>query len=145
MAKEIVTEITINATPTEVWNALTDFKEYPRWNPFIKEISGNVAKGNTIKVLIQPLDSKAMLFKPIVLEYLKEKEFRWKGKLFITGLFDGEHKFELIGHSNGTTTLIHSEKFNGILVPLLSKQLDTTTKESFEAMNKKLKERCENY
>lgn len=96
-----------------------------------------------IKVLIQPIDSKLMLFKPTVLEYLKEKEFRWKGKLIISGLFDGEHKFELIDNSNGTTTLIHSEIFKGLLVPLLSKQLDDNTKKGFEAMNLKLKERCE--
>ncbi|MEC4048377.1 SRPBCC domain-containing protein [Flavobacterium sp. SUN046] len=143
MAKVITTQITIDTTPNYVWKVLTDFNEYPRWNPFIKEISGEVAKGNTIKVLIQPINSKPMLFKPLVLEYIKEKEFRWIGKLFVSGLFDGEHKFELIDNSNGTTTLIHSEKFKGLLVPLLSKQLDNTTKKGFEAMNRKLKELCE--
>jgi len=58
-------------------------------------------------------------------------------------LFDGEHKFELIDNANGTTTLIQSEKFSGILVPLLKKQLDDNTKRGFEAMNEKLKELVE--
>lgn len=45
MAKEITTQITIDESPNEVWKVLTNFKEYPNWNPFIKEISGEVAKG----------------------------------------------------------------------------------------------------
>jgi uncharacterized protein YndB with AHSA1/START domain len=40
MSKEINTEILINATPKKVWSILTNFAEYPNWNPFIKSIKG---------------------------------------------------------------------------------------------------------
>lgn len=143
MAKEIRTEIIINASPEKVWAVFTDFDNYPNWNPFIKSLKGDVKVGNKITVNIAPPDAKAMTFKPKVLAYETDKELRWLGHLLFKGLFDGEHKFELLDNGNGTTTFIQSEKFKGILVPMFKKQLDNNTKRGFEAMNQKLKERME--
>jgi hypothetical protein len=140
MAKEITTTIQINAAPEKVWAVLTDFENYPQWNPFIKFIRGNVGVGNNITVRIEPPNAKGITFKPKVLSYTPCKEFSWMGKLFIRGLFDGAHTFKLTDNGNGTTTFIQSEKFYGILVPLFKKMLDVDTKNGFEQMNKKLKE-----
>jgi hypothetical protein len=84
-----------------------------------------------------------MTFTPRVLAFEKNKKFRWLGHLFIPGIFDGEHKFELKQNEDGTTSFIHSEKFRGILVPFLKKMLETTTKKGFESMNEKIKEMAE--
>jgi hypothetical protein len=43
MAKEIKTEILINATPEKVLSILTIFDNYPNWNPFIKSIKYTLA------------------------------------------------------------------------------------------------------
>ena len=143
MAKEIKTEILINASPEKVWAILTDFQNYPNWNPFIKSITGNVAVGNKIVARLEPPEVSGMTFKPKVLQFDKNKKFRWLGNLLFPGLFDGEHQFELIDNGNGTTTFIQSEKFNGILVPLFKKMLDVNTKNGFVLMNEKLKELSE--
>lgn len=143
MAKEIKTEILINATPEKVWSILTDFDNYPNWNPFIKSINGEVKVGNKIKAKIRQSESKEMTFKPKIITFETNKELRWLGHLLFAGLFDGEHKFELIDNGNGTTTFRQSEKFKGIFVPLLKKQLDNNTKKGFEEMNRKLKELAE--
>jgi hypothetical protein len=143
MAKEIKTEILISATPEKVWNILSDFKKYPEWNPFIKSITGDVAVGNNITARLEPPGAKGMTFKPKVLAFDKNKEFRWIGHLLFPGLFDGEHKFELTDNKNGTTTFRQSEKFGGILVPLFSKMLDVNTTNGFNLMNEKLKEVAE--
>ena len=42
MAKEIKTEIVIHATPEKIWKILTDFGNYPQWNPFIVSVTGDV-------------------------------------------------------------------------------------------------------
>ncbi len=139
MAKEIKTQVVINANPDKVWSVLTDFENYPKWNPFIKSITGNIRIGSQITVNIAPPNGKGMTFKPTVLAYSPNKEFRWIGKLLFKGLFDGEHKFELIENANGTTTFVHSEKFKGILVELFKKQLENNTKKGFEMMNEDLK------
>jgi hypothetical protein len=142
-AKEIKTEILINATPEKVWAILTNFEQYPNWNPFIKYIKGEVKVGNKIIARIEPPEAKGMTFKPRVLVFEPIKEFRWIGHLLFAGLFDGEHKFELIDNKNGTTTFKQSEVFKGILVTFFKKQLDNNTKKGFEAMNLKLKELAE--
>ena len=143
MAKEIKTEILINATPGKVWSILIDFDKYPDWNPFIKSITGKVLVSNKITVRLEPPGAKGMTFKPKVLAFETNKEFRWIGHLFFLGLFDGEHIFELIDNGNGTTTFIQREKFGGILVPLFKKMLDGNTLNGFNLMNKKLKELAE--
>jgi hypothetical protein len=143
MAKEIRTQILINATTEKVWTILTNFNDYPNWNPFIKSIKGEVKVGNKITARIEPPEAKGMTFKPKILTFETNKELSWLGHLLFSGLFDGEHKFELINNGDGTTTFKQSEKFNGILVPLFNKQLDNNTTKGFEEMNKKLKELAE--
>lgn len=143
MAKEIKTEIFIHSTPEKIWSILTNFNNYPNWNPFIKSIKGEVKVGNKITVRIEPPESKGMTFKPKVLTFEPNKELSWLGHLMFAGLFDGEHKFEIIDNGNGITTFRQSEKFKGILVSLFKKQLDNNTKRGFEEMNKKLKEFAE--
>lgn len=140
MAKHITTSIKIEATPQKVWKVLTDYEKYSEWNPFITSISGNVKRGNQITVNIQK-----MTFNPKVLIFKENSELKWLGHLWFKGLFDGEHRFYLTANENGTTTLEHSEKFSGILVRLFSKKIDTEIKRDFKLMNKKLKERVENF
>jgi len=143
MAKEIKTEILINATPEKVWSILTNFDNYPNWNPFIKSINGDVKVGNIITARIEPPEATGMTFKPRILTFETNKELSWIGHLLFTGLFDGKHKFELLDNGNGTTTFNQSESFKGILVPLFKKMLDINTINGFDAMNKRLKELAE--
>jgi hypothetical protein len=143
MKKEITTAVVIKAEPGKVWNILTDFTNYPQWNPFIRSIKGQVQVGNTITARIEPPQAKGMTFKPVVLVFEPNKEFRWKGKLLVNGLFDGEHSFELIDNRDGTTTFIHKEKFSGLLVPLFKNMLDHNTRAGFNAMNHSLKLKAE--
>ncbi len=132
MGKQIESEILIQATPEKVWGVLTDFAYYPDWNPFIKSIEGEVKVGNKITASIEQAESKAMTFKPTILTFETNKELSWIGHLLFTGLFDGEHKFELIDNGNGTTTFKQSEKFKGILVPFFKNQLDNNTKRALK-------------
>lgn len=131
---EIKTEIVINAEPNKVWETLTDFENYRNWNPFVKSLTGEVKTGNHIHVQLP-----GMNFKPKVLKFEKNKEFRWLGHLLFKGIFDGEHFFKLIDNKNGTTKFEHGEKFSGILVPLFKKKLMAETKTGFMEMNKRLK------
>ena len=135
---EIITSIHIQASPEQVWKVFSDFQSYPKWNPFVKKMMGIPKVGETIIV-----DLPGMQFKPRVLVYEANKEFRWLGHLLFKGLFDGEHRFELMPNADGSTTFIHAEKFAGILVPLFKHKLLNDTKQGFEAMNQRLKEEVE--
>lgn len=142
--KELYTDITILAPPVKVWEVLTDFRSYPDWNPFIRSINGESAVGSRIEVTLALPGAKPMKLTPRVLRYSRSEEFRWAGHLFIPGIFDGEHIFELKKNPDGNTTFIQREKFRGVLVPFLKKMLDNGTRQGFIDMNTKLKELCEN-
>ncbi|HEV8515403.1 MAG TPA: SRPBCC domain-containing protein [Cyclobacteriaceae bacterium] len=142
-AKEIKTEVLINASPEKVWAIFSDFENYPTWNPFIKSLTGQVKVGDKVHVTIQPYDSKPISFKPKVLVFETNKEMRWIGRLLFGGLFDGKHRFELIDNGNGTTTFKQSEVFKGILMPFFNKKKMENTRKGYEAMNQKLKELAE--
>lgn len=136
--KEIKTQINIQASKEHVWNILTDFENYPSWNPFIVSIKGEMIEGQTIEVKLTDMN-----FKPTLLAYKENKEMRWIGKLMFKGVFDGEHSFQIIDNNNGTVTFKHEEIFNGFLVGLFAKKLDKDTRSGFESMNVKLKEQAE--
>lgn len=137
--KEIKTEILISATPEKIWAILTKFDHYPYWNPFITSITGDLKVGSRIIAKIQAPEKKTMTFKPIIQTLEINKEISWFGHFILPGLFDGEHKFELIDNNNMTTTFKQSEKFKGMLIPLFKKLLEINTKKGFEEMNQKLK------
>lgn len=139
---ELRTEIEIAASAGDVWRILTDLSGYPEWNPFIKRAEGEPREGERLKVFIQPPGGTRMAFKPVVTRLIPEREFRWLGHLLVPGLFDGEHIFELQPLENGGVRFIQSERFRGVLVPLLKKTL-LKSEQGFREMNEALKRRAE--
>jgi len=142
MKHTLSTEIDIKATPKVVWDILTDLGRYEEWNPFITSAEGEVAIGQRLVNRMEPPGGKAMTFRPTVTVVEDAAVFEWLGKLGVPGLFDGRHRFELHKTPTGTR-LVHSEKFNGLLVRPFKKSLDTNTLQGFEALNKALKARAE--
>lgn len=142
--KLIYSEIIIKASPERVWKEFTNFEKYPSWNPFIKSLKGSPIVGGKIEVLLTPPGKKGMTFKPVVLAFDSEFQLRWIGKLFVKGIFDGEHTFLIKDNKDGTSTFIQFERFKGVLIPFMTKMLDENTLTGFNEMNEALKVRCEN-
>jgi hypothetical protein len=140
---EIRTEIEIAGTPERVWSILIDFIAYPRWNPFIRSITGVVRTGERLTVFIQPTGGKGMTFRPVVLVVLPHQELHWLGHFLLPGIFDGEHYFKIDSISPDRVRFIHGEKFSGILVALAKSKLESETKSKFIAMNQALKVQAE--
>lgn len=141
---KITTEIIINASLDKVWLVLTNFKNYPNWNPFILSIEGEMKVGKKLEVIIKSSKNKSMKFRPTVINMQLARELRWKGKFLSRGVLDGEHYFTLENIDSNTTKFIHGENFTGILVGLFRKQL-MATRNSFILMNKAIKAKCENH
>ena len=141
--RNLETEISIKASPAEVWDILLDHEAYPDWNPFIKTISGPTQAGAHLVVNLQLPEGKAMEFKPLVLVNEKEKEFRWVGKLLVKGIFDGEHYFLVESSGPNETHFTQGENFTGILSGLMTKMIGKNTLIGFETMNDALKKKAE--
>jgi hypothetical protein len=140
MKYELRTQIDIPASPDEVWRHLIDFSAYDQWNPFITSAAGPAAVGSHLELRMEPPGGRAMTFRPTVTELSNGRVLEWLGRLVMPGLFDGRHRFELAATDSGTH-LVQRESFGGMLIPLLRRSLDRSTRAGFEAMNKALCER----
>ena len=139
----IDTTIEIAAPPARVWRVLSDFPGYPRWNPFVRSISGEPEVGASLIVTLEPPGGRPMRFRPVIVAFEPERELRWKGKLLIPGLFDGEHWLRLHAKGPAATTFEHGEQFSGLLVPRFRPSLEDRTRRGFVAMNEALKREAE--
>lgn len=133
------TQIEIDAPAERVWTLPVDFPSYPRWNPFIRSIEGTPEVGQSLNIVIQAPGASGMRFRPTVLAMQPNRELRWKGKLLLPGLFDGEHYFKLESKPGRGLLFHQGEVFSGILVPLFRRSLDGATKQGFVAMNEAIK------
>lgn len=136
---QIETRASMESSAAEVWAVLLNFDRHPDWNPFIRHIEGKAVEGEHLRVRVQPVGASEMAFKPRVMVAKHPQELRWKGKFLMPGLFDGEHYFQLSQDGERGVTLVHGERFSGLLVPLFRARLDATTRPGFEAMNQALR------
>lgn len=141
--KELHSEIEIQASAERVWKLLTNFTSFPKWNPFIRRISGQVKEGERLKVYIQPSGAEAMTFRPTILKAEPNRELRWLGHFLMPGLFDGEHIFTIEPLGEKCVRFVQREIFQGSLVPLFADKLDKETTRGFEEMNQALKVQAE--
>jgi len=138
--RELRREIDIQAPPAAVCAALTDMHSYSECNPFIPHLAGELREGATLEVRIEPPGGRAMTFKPTVLGV--ERELRWRGRLLLPGIFDGEHILHVEPLDEARSRFTQAERFSGILVGLFQGTLEKTEL-GFEQMNAALKARAE--
>lgn len=113
MARQLESEVEVQASPERVWEVLTDFAAYPDWNPFIVQAGGRAAPGSRL------------------------------GHLLVPGLFDGEHRFTIEPAGPGRARVTQRETFRGLLAPLLLAFIAGPTLEGFRQMNRALQARAE--
>jgi len=110
---EVKTEITIPATPTQVWKVLVDTKGYKDWNPTWRPKEGSLQQGAYIKYdFTQPGEE------PIEMRFIvrkSERPARIEQSAGTAGLFTNEHLWLLEEVDEGTR-VTQMESFSGILV-----------------------------
>ena len=141
--KEVFSEIEIQAPAERVWQALADFASYPKWNPFIRRISGQPREGKRLRVYIEPPGTKGRTFRPKILKAEPKCELRWLGRLLIPGLFDGDHIFTIEQIGSERVRFVQREIFSGLPVSFLPQGLHMKIRLGFEQMNQALKLRAE--
>jgi hypothetical protein len=139
----IATAVEIDAPPDRVWEVLADLPAYAEWNPFIVEAEGRLAVGATLSLRMALPGREPMTIEPRLLAVEPERELRWKGRILIPGLFDGEHAFVLTPLEGGRTRVDHSERFAGLLLPIAKRMIYAATVQSFHALDAALAKRAE--
>ncbi len=116
------TEIQIRASPETIWKVLVV-------SPFIPaEIRNALRDRKTGQNLSVPMSAggRGATLTVRLLAVEPFREIRWKGHLWIPGLFDGEHSFEIQEDTGGITRLVQHEIFTGLLLPFFSGTLIDT-------------------
>jgi hypothetical protein len=140
---ELYTEIEIQATADRVWQHLTNLDDFHLWNPFILSAQGIVRLGEKIQIHIKPPQGKDLNFQTTIIQVEPDRNLTWRGKLIIPGLFDSVHSFTIDQIDNNSVHFSQREKFSGLIVPLLAKDLNTKVLHGLELMNQALKVRAE--
>jgi hypothetical protein len=138
--KEIASQIEIEASTMAVWNILTDFENYARWNPFIIRAKGQAVEGSKLEGDFRPVGAKPTTLRPRLMKAVPGQELRWVGHFGMPGLFDAEHIFLIKPLGTNAVRLIQQETFSGLLVPFFK---FGSSLAAFELMNQALKERVE--
>jgi hypothetical protein len=140
--KELRTEIKIQAAPEKVWQVISELDKYPEWNPFIHHAIGKIKMGEKVDITFKT-GSKEMTLHCVVIKVEPNRELRWKYHVGLNSLFSGEHSFVIEPVDATQVRFVDREVFNGLLVPLQAKDIDTNSKYGFEAMDRALKARAE--
>ncbi|MGD2100738.1 MAG: SRPBCC domain-containing protein [Acidimicrobiia bacterium] len=130
---------TINAHPDVVWNLLTDAAGYPRWNPAVLRIDGEIVDGSRIRLtsIVNP-DRE---FKLNVTEVRPPAHMVWwDGMPF--GLFKGVRSFDVTDNGDGSSEFKMEEVYSGLMAPLITKSIPDMT-DSFDQFADGLKEAAE--
>jgi hypothetical protein len=143
MARELHSDILINAPAERVWQIVTDLERYADWNPFIPRASGRIAPGERIRIEVQPAGLKPVRFRPKVLHVEPGRSFYWEGRLALPGLFTGRHHFELHQNGGGSVRFVQWEQFSGLLLPLIWRRIAEPTRQGYHLMNAAVKQRAE--
>jgi hypothetical protein len=133
--------IDIDAEAARVWSVVADLPGYAAWNPFIVNAEGSFGPERQLR-LHMLLGTRTITFTPEVKEVDEGRRVRWLGRLWMPGIFDGEHVLEVETIGDRRSRFTQREEFRGVLVPFMRSLLGRTD-EAFQAMNVALKARVE--
>jgi len=149
--REISTHIDIEASAALVWQILTDFATYRRWNPLVRSILGTARRGDTLLVTQRRVDGAAVsrrsagttIVRRTVKHVREERELYWLGTWGSASVFASERRFRIESLEMGGVRFYQSERFRGAAVPLVWSRLRRDLTPAFRAMNEALKGRAE--
>lgn len=132
----------IDAPAEQVWRVVADFSRYPEWNPFIVRASGQQRVGARLQVTIRAPGVRAVTFRPRVLDVEPGRLIRWKGQLWVPGLFDGRHALSVEPLGETRSRFTTHEEVSGLLVPVLGTVM-RASQNGFEEMATAVRRRVE--
>jgi len=135
---ELRTEIDVDAPPQAVWDTLTDFARYHRWNPMVVAAEGRAAEGETVSLRFRSSVGLHLSFQVRITRVDPGRELRWLGRRLGVS---GEHYFRLEPTERGTH-IVHGEVFRGSLVRPFAFGFERQ-RPVFEAFNSALEKQAE--
>ncbi len=138
--KEYIIKININASKETVWNVITDFENYPKWNSVLKmDKNDNLILGDNFDVSIVQPNGKKSNFKATAIGKEEFQSFSASQTIIGKWFFQAIHFFIIEEVDEEHVTFIQKWELKGIIALLFRKQICKEL-EVFKLMNKELKE-----
>jgi len=142
--KTIRSEIIIAASAEEVWSVLAAFQLYPAWNPFIREVRGNLSAGEPLWFKARLDGLPEILFRATIRQLVPPVKLGWYA-IFLNGIFEAYHYFEIEELGSGKSRFINTEEFSGLFSGAVLFLLESRFRKRYQMMDQALKERVEVY
>ena len=135
--KSVHHEISIKATPEQVWSVLMDTEKYDEWNPVMKLVKGEVSERNNVTYqFTQDKDNISEI--PItVFKIVPNQLLNQKGGM--PAILTYDHKYILESEGENTKLTIH-EDYKGIYVNFWN---PNAVQIAYERLNNAIKKRVE--
>ena len=119
-SKTIQSEVTVEASRETVWQILTDFEGYERWNPLITAAEGDARLGAQIEVDIHPPDSDTQELSPEITILRPNRKLAWMSREVLPGVSDREYEVIIDPLGDERVRVVMHKRFEGILIPFSS-------------------------
>ena len=117
MARTIQNTVRIDASPATVWSVLTSFDERPEWDPYYREVRGELARGARLTVRASLNDTDGLVTaRPRIVILEPGERLAWANRFVVPGLLDSRQEFRLTSPQADVTELHQTERFSGLLV-----------------------------
>ena len=147
---EISTHVDIEAEAGLVWDILTDFATYQRWNPLLRSVRGAAHRGGTLVVTEKRTHNgkftrsgSSTTVHRTVKHVREPHELYWRGSWGSQTIYASERRFRIEALRAGGVRFHQSERFAGVAVPFFWLSLRRERAPAFGAMNRALKARAE--
>jgi len=108
--------IPVQAPAPRLWALLTDARGFPSWNSTVTRIEGDIREGGKLRVHV-PGSDRTMT--PTVTRVVPNQRMTWAGGF--GPVLRGVRTFELREIGGGATEFIMSERFSGLMLPLVKR------------------------
>jgi hypothetical protein len=140
----VSTSVAIAAPRARVWEILSRFDDYDRWNPLCRDMQGRCAEGEQIRFRLR-VGGVRMPVTCEVVAAVPGEELRWVGPVapWARRVTSGEHFFVLSDGDDGGTRVEHGEIFRGVLGAGRWFGGERLLAPTYEALNRALKREAE--
>ncbi len=140
--KTIRSEIIINAPVQDVWAVMAAFHLYQEWNPFIREVIGNLSAGERLRFKAKLDGLPEIVFRATIRTLVPPVKLGWYA-IFLKGIFEAYHSFEIEELVSGKSRFINTEEFSGLLSGVVFFLLESRFRKRYRMMDELLKKRVE--
>lgn len=143
MAFSIHHELEIAASPSRVWQVITDFAAYPEWNPFVVACESSLAPGDPILMRVHVFSSFAQAQRETVFEHVSGERLCYGLASQALGAIASRRCHQVRAGAGGHTRYESSFELSGWLAPLVKALLGRRLQHGFDAMAAALVRRAE--